>query len=378
MVRFSPCPDYSPDRCRTALEAVVGDLRWVRPGTRIGIKANLLHAASPDTAATTHPALLKALTDLLRERGADVVIGDSPGGLYTAAHLDKVYRVCGLEACGAALNHDFSVKDGEFPDGKVLKRFQYTGWLDGCDAVINFCKLKTHGMMAMTCAVKNFFGTIPGTIKPEYHFRFPDPADFANMLVDLQLYWKPRLHIVDAVTAMEGNGPSSGTPTNMNVLLFSADPVALDSVFAALVHLDPATVPTCVSGEAFGLGVMNQDHISVVTPEGKITVSEAAARYGKPDFDVFRGQMKKGLLFKVMPLLPFLQHRPKADMRKCIACGICEEACPVPEKAVKSGHGQKAKYDYSKCIRCYCCQEMCPAKAIEVYRHPLAKMLSGK
>jgi len=101
MVRFSPCPDYSQAHCRAALEAVAGDLSWVRPGMRVGIKANLLHAASPDTAATTHPALLKALTDLLRERGANVVIGDSPGGLYTAAHLDKVYRVCGLEACGA-------------------------------------------------------------------------------------------------------------------------------------------------------------------------------------------------------------------------------------------------------------------------------------
>jgi formate hydrogenlyase subunit 6/NADH:ubiquinone oxidoreductase subunit I len=50
----------------------------------------------------------------------------------------------------------------------------------------------------------------------------------------------------------------------------------------------------------------------------------------------------------------------------------------VEEKAVHSGKGKKAKYDYKKCIRCYCCQEMCPVKAIEVYRHPLTKLLSGK
>ena len=91
-----------------------------------------------------------------------------------------------------------------------------------------------------------------------------------------------------------------------------------------------------------------------------------------------RCTMKKGLLPKLMPLLPFLQHRPKVDLKKCIGCGVCQEACPVPEKAVHSGHGKKAKYDYKKCIRCYCCQEMCPAKAISVYRSPLNKLLGGK
>lgn len=116
----------------------------------------------------------------------------------------------------------------------------------------------------------------------------------------------------------------------------------------------------------------------MLTPDGVLTVSQAREKYGNAQFDVFRGTMKKGLLPKLMPLLPFLQHRPKVDLKKCIGCGVCQEACPVPEKAVHSGHGKKAKYDYKKCIRCYCCQEMCPAKAISVYRSPLNKLLGGK
>ena len=76
---------------------------------------------------------------------------------------------------------------------------------------------------------------------------------------------------------------------------------------------------------------------------------------------------------KLMPLLPFLQDRPKVDRKKCVACGLCEKACPVPEKAVKSGNGKKAVYDYKMCIRCDCCQEMCPAKAITVYHGMFAK-----
>lgn len=207
-VVLEACPDYELGHCRTALEAALeplGGLDWVQPGMRIGIKANLVSAMAPEAAATTHPALLTALTVLLKERGASVVIGDSPGGLYNAAHLDRVYRICGLEqaeAAGAELNRDFGQKAGTFPEGKVLHSFQYTAWLDGCDAILNFCKLKTHGMMGMSAAVKNFFGTIPGTMKPEYHFRFPDAMDFARMLVDLQLYWKPRLHLVDATASI--------------------------------------------------------------------------------------------------------------------------------------------------------------------------------
>ena len=177
---------------------------------------------------------------------------------------------------------------------------------------------------------------------------------------------------------MEGNGPTSGTPVHMGVLLFSDDPVALDSVFASLVALSPALVPTCAAGEAQGLGVMEPARIRVVTPEGPLSVAQAAAQYGNPGFDVFRGTLKKGLAAKLLPLLPCLQDRPRVDTAKCIGCGLCQQSCPVESKAVKAGNGQKAKYDYAKCIRCFCCQEMCPAKAISVHRSWLNHLLGGK
>ena len=74
--------------------------------------------------------------------------------------------------------------------------------------------------MGMTAAVKNLFGAIPGAMKPEYHFRFPNAADFAKMLTDLSCFFRPRLHLVDAVVAMEGNGPTSGkNPGSWGLLL---------------------------------------------------------------------------------------------------------------------------------------------------------------
>ena len=95
------CTQYDHDVCLRALRRVlepIDGLGWVKPGMRIAVKANLVTMLRPETAATTHPVLLCALAELLRERGATAVIGDSPGGIYTAAYLAGVYRVTGVAA----------------------------------------------------------------------------------------------------------------------------------------------------------------------------------------------------------------------------------------------------------------------------------------
>ncbi len=176
------------------------------------------------------------------------------------------------------------------------------------------------------------------------------------MLTDLHRCVRPRLHIMDGIIAMEGNGPTSGTPIAMNVLLFSADPVALDTVYAALIHLDPATVPTCVRGAKGGIGVMDEGLIDVLTPDGVLTVSQAREKYGNAQFDVFRGTMKKGLLPKLMPAAAFFAAPPEGGFEEVHRLRGVSGGVPCAEKAVHSGHGKKAKYDYKKCIRCYCCR----------------------
>ena len=367
---------------RQGIELLGGIGQFVRPEERIVLKPNLLARALPQKAITTHPAVFSAVCRLLREEGyTHLSYGDSPGNPTTTP--DKAAEGAGIAEAAAKYQvekADFaSGSVVPFPQGRVAKSFYLCKGVQDADAMINICKMKTHALERITGAVKNLYGCITGVNKATGHAAYPNSEIFADMLADLNLCIRPRLHIMDGVVAMEGNGPSSGTPVNMNVLLFSADPIALDAVFSALVHLDPAEVPTCVSGAKAGLGVMDSDSIEVVTPEGTLSLEEARKQYGNADFDVFRGRaLKKNTLSAFMPLLPFLQHRPKVDLKKCIACGVCEESCPVPEKAVHSGKGRKAKYDYKKCIRCYCCQEMCPVKAIEVYRHPLMKLLAGK
>ena len=123
---LAPCPSYAPEDCRAALEQVIAatdGLSWVKPGMRVGIKANLVAAKKPDAAATTHPALLEALCRMLRDRGAVPVIGDSPGGLYTALALNRVYRAAGMDTVDAELNADFGVREVTLPEAKIVTTY---------------------------------------------------------------------------------------------------------------------------------------------------------------------------------------------------------------------------------------------------------------
>ena len=219
------CPDYDKARLRSVLEEILertGLREHIRPGMRVAVKVNLVAAMRPEKGGTSHPDMVHALCGILHEMGAQVTVGDSPGGIFTHAYVNGVYRTCRMDRAVegvAALNENFSVKDCVFPEAVSIRTFSYTAWLDEADLIISLSKLKTHAMMSMSCAVKNLFGTIPGTTKPEYHMRFPDPGAFADMLVDLNEYFRPALHLVDGILGMEGNGPTAGTPRQAGVLI---------------------------------------------------------------------------------------------------------------------------------------------------------------
>ncbi len=378
-VSIVPCQTYDFDACRAALQRALtpfGGLDWVQPGMKIAVKANLVSMMKPEAAATTHPALLCALADLLRERGAETIIGDSPGGLYNAAYVGAVYRSTGVaaaEAYGARLNQDFSQAKSEYPDALVLKSFQYTAWLDRCDAIIDFCKLKSHGMMAMSACAKNLFGTIPGTLKPEYHFRFSNAEDFARMIVDLAEYWKPRLCIVDAVVGMEGNGPTAGTPKKIGCLLAGESAHKVDLACASILGIERSEIPTLEAALERGL-----------IPESvqDLEIDGALASFIVPDFKKI--ETKNRILFQddfhnplgrlLSPfLLRTIASRPQVCKSECIGCKKCAEICPAKAITMRS---RKPRIRRKKCIRCFCCQEFCPRGAMKVVRPPLARFLN--
>ena len=375
------CSEYEENEVRKALETAlseIGGLDFVTPGMKIAIKANLVSFMKPEKAATTHPALLAELTRMLVERGAEVVVGDSPGGLYNAAFLHKVYSATGVhavEAAGGKLNENFENSEAHFPEAKQAKSFVYTSYLDDADAIINFSKLKSHGMMGMSCAVKNLFGTIPGTIKPEYHYRFPNHADFADMLVDLNEYFskKVKLCICDAVVGMEGNGPTAGNPRKIGAVLASKSPYLLDITAAELIGLTKDNVPTLEAAFLRGLSPSKADLVKK---------SEGFEKFILSDYDnitthssiEFKGA-SKGKIIGVLRgelLGKLLRSKPKTKKDECVGCGVCKNICPNKAITIEKG---VAVIDRKKCIRCFCCQEFCPKGAMKVKRTLVARMI---
>ena len=353
-------------------------LDMIKSGMTVVIKANLVSAMKPDEAGTTHPVLLSALTELLCEKGAKVIIGDSPGGLYNSAFVGRVYNVTGMhetEKHGAALNNDYSQVTAEFPEGKVLHSFTYTGYLDQADVIINFCKLKSHGMMGMSCAAKNMFGTVPGVIKPEYHFRFPKYEDFADMIVDLDEYFHPVLSICDAVVGMEGNGPTAGTPKKIGCLIASPSPHALDLVAAKLLGFDLAELPILNAAYLRGMIPEKVEELTVYGSLDSLTVTDFERVVERKSLQ-FSGDGKgvfKRLRGKLIGAL--LQTKPKLKKDMCVGCGVCANICPA--KAIKIVK-KKAVIDRKACIRCFCCQEFCPKSAMKVHRTPVAKLFHSE
>ena len=373
-----PCGGYSEEEVFPVLEqalAPLGGLDWVAPGMKIAVKVNLVSSAKPEQAVTTHPGLVCALVKLLASRGADVVVGDSPGGLYNAAHLNRVYAAAGMKAgehWGGRLNQDFTEREASFPQGKVCRQFQYTAWLDGADAIIDFCKLKTHGMMAMTCGAKNMFGAIPGTVKTECHFRYQDPRDFARMIVDLAEYFKPRLTIVDAVECMEGNGPTGGTPRHMGAVLAGENPHKVDLVCAGLIGLKREEVPTLEAALERGLIPPSAGELTVEGDPGAFAVSDFQL-IGTSNSHLFRGDGTSLLRrLKGAAMERLLAQRPQLEPSKCVGCGLCRNVCPA--RAITMA-GNRPRIDRKACIRCFCCQEFCPESAMKVRRTAVARLL---
>lgn len=224
---------YDPEVLDRAVAAhfealdVAGDLR---PGMHVLLKPNLLAARDPALAVTTHPELLAAVARWLRAHGiSQITLADSPGGVYSAAMLRKLYAACGLSPLEGLLTLNLDVSSGR-RDGFTL----ITPVLQA-DYIINCAKLKTHGLTVMTAGVKNLFGCIPGLKKPEWHCLKPTIDAFSDLLIDLSQAVAPQITLLDAVDCIEGNGPGGGDVRHMGMTLCSRSPYALDEQAALLM-----------------------------------------------------------------------------------------------------------------------------------------------
>lgn len=368
-VSVAACADYDENRMDAAVERHFAMLdpenRLIRPGARVVIKPNLVMRRPPEDASTTHPAFVAAIVRAVQKRGGVAVIAESPGGPYTRARLRSVYEGTGMagvaEKTGALLNVDTGSRVVKTENAVECPSFEIIDPVADADVVISAAKLKTHAMMGFSGAVKNLFGSVPGLQKPEFHYRFPDPARFGGMIVDLCETVRPALAFLDGVVGMEGDGPTGGKARKIGVTLASLNPHALDLLACALIGFSAEEVPTLRAAVARGLCPADAGQLEIV---GDDPAPYFLRDYRKPKTaELDFGEKFPPAIQKAVRAL--LTPRPRIRKNSCVGCGKCAESCPTGAARVSGG---KAGINYAKCIRCYCCHEMCPYRAVDIRR----------
>ncbi len=337
------------------------------PGSTAFLKVNLLRGSHPDRAVTTHPVFVRAVAEYLVERDIKVIVGDSPAGPFTPYMLKKIYKECGLvdglEGSGAELNYDVRSEIIRGEQSLAIKDFEVISLLREVDYIINLPKLKTHTMMTYTGAVKNMFGAIVGLTKANYHFRLQSPKSFGQHLIDIVELVKPSFNLMDAIVGMEGDGPSSGTPIDRNVIMGSYNPYAMDVVALQIMGISEELVETVKLARDRKL----VDKVEIIGDT--VSPMEFKLPKGTPVTFLPKGlpkSVERFIISRLKPKIIFIHS-------KCIKCRDCGRACP-PEIITFDKNGLP-EYDEDKCISCFCCHEVCPVHAIDVERPVLSRLL---
>lgn len=338
-----------------AVENLGGWEKYIKKGDKVLIKPNLLTAAPPQKAVTTHPEVVRSIIKAVKRQGAYPSVADSPGvsNVKKTAVKTGIWQVCEEEDVPFIIWENSRVYP--CPNGKFVKHFELADTIGDFDKIISVPKMKTHVFMGVTGAVKNLFGCIVGTNKARFHLRMQKHADFAHVMVDLYYTVKPTLNIIDGISGMEGQGPMSGDIINPQIVIASENGFAADLVMADKMGFNAESMPIAAAAIKQNRSVRLRD-IEIIGSGSDVEYSfkrphtyESMQETYVPSFILKLGQNQ-------------LTSRPAIN-KKCIGCGRCAHHCPSNAIYIKE---RKAVIDYKKCIRCYCCQELCEHQAVEL------------
>ncbi len=376
-VSFVEQTDYDPDgilaAVRVALAPLGGMGKFVPKGARVMVKPNLVFGRKAETGINTHPALVRAVLILAKEAGAAWLgVGDSPGygSARTAANNCGILAV--VEKEGAELVEFTSTP--QIRDDRTFVRLELARELLDADVIVNLPKMKTHGQMLMSLAVKNMFGAVVGARKLQWHYRAgKDRKFFARMLNDIARAVRPGLSILDAVVGMDGLGPTAGRARPVGFLAASDDPWSLDAAVMDVLGLERSLLFTLADAKENSPDQGAWEHFRWHGP--------AAPMLRPRDWDIpelVTLQMHGGFIERRLPrLAAWLRNglAPKPAVKPaCIGCGYCREICPAGAIRMQNG---KARIDEKLCIRCCCCHELCQHDGMGMQRKAFLARLLG-
>lgn len=358
------------DGLQAAVERLVAPFGgWssiVSPGENIAVKINLLRAAEPQKVVTTHPETLRCVLRGLKEAGAVPFVADSPGGPNPPVKVARTWRLSGIDR--VCRDEGVQLRDVEneavsfpCPEGRLFRLFPVARSFIEADGIVQVGVVKTHVLMRLTGGAKLTFGCIPGLTKATLHVRAPRREDFADLLLDLHLGLAPRFTIMDGIIAMQGQGPSGGTPIELGSLFAARDAVALDAALADRTGHERAAIHTLAAAERRGLIDLDAPY----SPHGDPITAEPAFTQAHRDLEELLPPPLRRLGRTLLTARPQVVA-PDA----CIRCGECAAICATGACVLE---GASPVFHDERCVRCYACVEVCPTGAIDTVTPPLAK-----
>ena len=334
---------------------------------KILVKPNLLGAFPPERGVTTDPRIISAIVKELKKcKPKAIIVGDNSGSI----HFDpfKIAKITGILDASDGCYRNIAKEIVEVKiESKFIDKLFISKIVKEADYVINVPKFKTHSLTTISGAIKNMFGIIPGGKKAQLHTLNRSIAEFAELLIDIYQIRVPDLNIMDAITGMEGDGPTNGKVRIINKIISSDNGVSLDSVMTAMMGLKPTTIELLQVAKERNLG---ETDISNIIIDGELKVISG---FKTPN---------NGLLQRVKKIVSphvfnYAAVKPIVDHKKCKICKRCIEVCPVSAMNLTNKFPEA---DRKKCISCFCCDEHCPYGAIILpsWQKDLYNRLKGK
>jgi uncharacterized protein (DUF362 family) len=247
---------------KQAFEALGGMKAFVKPGERVLLKVNAAFASPPSLCATSHPDLVTAVARMCIQAGASrVTVTDNPindpASCFALTGIEAAARQAGADVVlpRDALFQRISLKDGRLiRDWPVLM-----DPLAQTDRIIGLAPIKDHHRSGASLTLKNWYGLLGGR-RNIFH------QDVHTLIQELAMLIRPTVVVLDGIQSMMTNGPTGGSLSDLKptgTLIVSTDPVAADTVGAALLDKRPGDLPFIAKAEAVGAGTADYRSLNV-------------------------------------------------------------------------------------------------------------------
>lgn len=254
---------------RTAIDALGGIGRFVKPGNKVLIKPNMSFASGPEAGSNTHPLIVREVAKLCADAGASKVsVVDNV--LHSASDCLKMSKI--PETCKDIPNTAVNVvknkrlfREVKVDQGKELKHMEVLADALDADVLIAIPVGKSHSSSGVSLSMKGMMGLIFDRLS--FHSRH----DLHEAIVDMVTVLKPHLVVVDGTRILSTGGPGGpGKVIPLNLVIASTDMVAADAQMVALgtwygKQFQPQQVRHIRSAAERGLGRMDLDKLNIKT-----------------------------------------------------------------------------------------------------------------